>query len=277
MRTRTSFAARGQARCSSGLTPQASRIGGFTLIEIIVVVLVFSIMATMAYGGLNTVLKSRAAIEESMERTAAMQRTYLRLRGDFQNLRNRPTRDGFGDLQAPLAANRDGGVSLVRGGWRNPLYLPRSSMERVSYELDDNTLMRASWRALDLAQDAEPVNLPLLEGVQELRWRFLGEGEEWSESWPPERNAAVDENAASHPPPRAVEITLVTRDWGETRFLFRTGVDKPPATFGASTLPPATDQPPAAGDGDKPDPQEPQQPAPGANPSEGGSLVEGSS
>ncbi|MGQ0528471.1 MAG: type II secretion system protein, partial [Panacagrimonas sp.] len=32
---------------------------GFTLLEIIVVVLVFSVMAAMAYGGLNSVLKTQ--------------------------------------------------------------------------------------------------------------------------------------------------------------------------------------------------------------------------
>ena len=48
------------------------RIGGFTLIEIIVVLLVFSVMAAMAYGGLNSVLRTRRGIEDSMQRTAEL-------------------------------------------------------------------------------------------------------------------------------------------------------------------------------------------------------------
>jgi general secretion pathway protein J len=222
---------------------------GFTLIEIIVVVLVFSIMAVMAYGGLNTVLKTRSAVEASMERTAAMQKAFLRMRADFQNVRNRPARDGFGDEQPPLRAAKEGPLTLVRGGWRNPLLLPRSSMERVSYELDEKILKRASWRTLDQAQDVQPVVLPLLDNIEELRWRFLDDADQWQDIWPPQANVANTAQAAAQPPPKALEITLVTKDWGETRFLFRNGVDKMPASFGAPQV--SSDKTPEKDDGGK--------------------------
>lgn len=196
---------------------------GFTLLEIIVVVLVFSVMSVMAYGGLRSVLRTRTGIESSMERTAELQRAYMRLRGDFQNLRDRPARDEYGDAQAPLSIDREGHLRLIRGGQRNPLGTSRSSIERIQYTVKDRALRRASWRAIDLPQKSEPVDLVLLANVEEVRWRFLDTANEWQEEWPANsQNRGPGTSSASEPPPMAVEIIVVTKDWGETRFLFRT-------------------------------------------------------
>lgn len=194
---------------------------GFTLIEIIVVVLVFSVMSAMAYGGLNSVLKTRRGIEDSMQRTAAMQRAFLRLRGDFQNLRDRSVRDAYGDSQAAFTYSREGAVNLVRGGWRTPVQTSRSSLERVSYELKEGTLRRLSYGVLDLPQQLEPVDLVVLAKVDEIRWRFMDDAREWQTQWPVGGDGSGQGSAAG-PPPIAVELILVTKDWGETRFLFRT-------------------------------------------------------
>lgn len=199
------------------------RSQGFTLIEIIVVVLVFSVMAAMAYGGLNSVLKTRSAIEASMQRTADLQRTFIRLRGDFQNLRDRPARDLYGDPQAPLTITREGELNLIRGGWRSPLHSSRSSLERVRYELRDGALRRATWKVVDLPQQVEPTDLVLLRGVDEANWRFLGSDREWREQWPDDAQSTLAPgSAAPAAPPLAVELTLMTKDWGELRFVFRT-------------------------------------------------------
>ena len=196
---------------------------GFTLIEIIVVLLVFSVMAAMAYGGLNSVLKTRRAIEDAMDRSAEVQRAFLRLRGDFQNLRDRPARDSFGDAKAAFSMTREGEVSLIRGGWRSPMQSGRSSLERVRYQFKDGVLRRATWRAVDLPQESEPADLALLRNIEEVKWRFLDNGYEWQTQWPPENlSGSLQGSNANEPPPLAVEITLLTKDWGELRFLFRT-------------------------------------------------------
>ncbi|THD03183.1 type II secretion system protein GspJ [Panacagrimonas perspica] len=207
---------------------------GFTLIEIIVVLLVFSVMAAMAYGGLNSVLKLRRGVEDSMQRTADLQRAFMRLRQDFQNVRDRPARDQFGDARAPLSFNRDEILTLVRGGMRNPMGSSRSSLERVSYRVKDHVLLRSTWPALDLPDKAEPTELALLKEVQELRWRFMDNGHEWQAEWP-RSEAGQSSNPAAFPPPIAVEITLVTKDWGELRFLFRTPQAALAASGGFST------------------------------------------
>lgn len=195
---------------------------GFTLIEIIVVVLVFSVMAAMAYGGLNSVLKIRRGVEDSMQRTAELQRAYTRLRQDFQNARDRPARNQYGQVDSPFMARRDEPVMLIRGGLRNPFGGSRPSFERVRYRVKDKALLRASWTAVDLPDKAEPTELTLLKGVEEVRWRFMDAGHEWQGEWPANALASSSETATPEPPPIAIELTLVTKDWGEMRFVFRT-------------------------------------------------------
>lgn len=199
------------------------RLAGFTLIEIIIVVLVFSVMSVMAYGGLSSVLRTRSGIEDSMRRTADMQRAYQRLRADFQNLRDRAARDTYGDAQAPFALDRDGALTLIRGGRRSPMQTGRSSLERVSYRIEDRVLRRSSWPVVDLTQESKPADLPLLANVEEIRWRFLDPSREWQTRWPvQESQSGALSASAAEPPPVAVELTLVTKDWGEMRLLFRT-------------------------------------------------------
>ena len=198
---------------------------GFTLLELVVVIAIFAVFSLMAYGGLDSVLKTRAQVETSQQRLAQMQKAYLRLRNDLQQVRHRPARDGFGDTQPSLRASDRGYVEFTRAGWRNPLRMPRSGLERVGYRYESGKLVRVSWRVLDLAQDSPPVENVLIDGIEDLRWRFLDDAREWRDSWPVD---AFDTNAlAASKPPRAVELTLRTADFGELRYLFRIGADHP--------------------------------------------------
>lgn len=224
---------------------------GFTLIELLVVILIFAVFSLMAYGSLDSVLKTRAGVEEAMEQTAALQKAYMKARDDFQQVRNRGARDGYGDSQPSMHITRDGRLEFTRGGWRNPLLLPRPGLERVSYRLDGEKLKRESWRVLDQAQDSKVVELVLFDDVRELRWRFLDDNREWQDSWPP-RNASNSGTAAVLPP-LAVEMQFDSKRWGVITWLFRPGVMK--------TVPAAA---PTPGTGGTPNPNG--TPNPGTNP-----------
>ncbi|NGY06309.1 type II secretion system minor pseudopilin GspJ [Solimonas terrae] len=213
---------------------------GFTLLEIIIVVAIFAIFALLAYGGLDAVLNTRARVELSQQRIAELQKAYIRLRDDFQQVRDRPIRDNYGDLQPGLLGADNAAVEFTRGGWRNPLSQPRSTLERVAYRLDDKALHRSSWRILDRAQDTPAVDVVLLQDVTDLRWRFMDAQREWQTRWPTLQTAASTSPTASVPPPLGIEIRITTTDLGELRFVFRLGLD--PLTVGPGTS--SADQPP---------------------------------
>ncbi len=206
--------------------------GGFTLLELVVVIAIFAVFSLMAYGGLDSVLKTREQVEQAQDRIAQLQKAYVRLRNDLQQIRGRPARDGFGDVQPAVRSAERGYIEFTRAGWRNPLRLPRAGLERVAYRFEEGELIRMSWRVLDLAQDSKPVETVLLDRIDSVRWRYLDESRQWRETWP----AEILDRPETSAPPQAIELTLRIEDLGEVFYLFRVGSDFPviPTSFGSS-------------------------------------------
>lgn len=194
---------------------------GFTLLELLVALAVFAIMAAAAYGGLRNVLFTRAAVEVENRRLAAVQLVFHRLEQDIEQTVPRGIRDEYGTPQPALSggALASEALTLTRAGWDNPLNQPRANLQRVAYRLRDGRLWRLYWDVLDRGGPIEPREIVLLDRVRELRVRFLDLDDAWRNDWPP---PASDEDRKQQPDPlpRAVEISLTLEDWGEiTRLL----------------------------------------------------------
>ncbi len=197
------------------MTPRPSPGGqeGFTLLEILVAMAIFSIVAYMAYGGFAAVLKQQQIVDASSARLRAVQFSVRQLANDFAQLQPRPVREELGEgwRGALLAGGRElQAAELTRAGWPNPLGRPRPTLQRVAYRVEDGILIRSYWPVLDRLLEEEPVETELVDGVIELRFRFLGTGAEWVEEWP-----APDADGNPRLIPRAVEITMELEDWGE--------------------------------------------------------------
>lgn len=238
------------------------RCNGFTLLEIIVVIGIFALMAAMAYGGLSAVLKTRASLDRSLDRISALQKAYWIMRDDFQNGINRSILDNDDQVEFALQyVGIDQRVSFTRAGWPNPLNLPRSTVRRLGYFYDDNKkeLMRRTWPVLDRAPRTQPDDTLLLKNVNQVKWRFLDENGQWQDSWPTQsalQTAAGTGTAvtgiSSHtpPPPLAVELTMRTGDWGKLRWLFTYGLPRLPGNpQGVSNLPGDLQQSPSLPNG----------------------------
>ncbi len=196
---------------------------GFTLLELLIALAIFGFIAAMAYGGLSTVLKAEQETERQAARLASLETALLLLGRDLAQASGRGIRDEFGDPQPALRGSDEGPLELTRAGWANPAGQRRSSLQRVSWALDDDTLVRAGWIVLDRAQDSTAYSQPLLEGVREFDVRFLAANGEWHDSWPPPAalSAGTTGNTASPDErPRAVEVSLELEDWGNFRRLF---------------------------------------------------------
>jgi general secretion pathway protein J len=195
-------------------TPQ----NGFTLLELLVALAIFALVSVMAYGGLATVLDQQFATEEIAEQLARLQKTYMVLQRDFEQVVPRPVRDEFGENMAPLSGGTQ--LQLTRGGWNNPAGHPRSSLRRVGYRLEEQSLVRYAWSVLDRAQNSEPLEQSLLDGVTGIRTRYLDEGNEWQDSWPPDR-VTTPAAGAGVSLPLAVEVQLEHERFGPITWLFQ--------------------------------------------------------
>lgn len=197
----------------------AARGGGFTLIEVVVSLAIFSMLAALSYATLNRIVEGTGLVSEQMARLQQVQRTVQLLTNDFAQLAPRPVRDelGGGDRPALLAdARNEYLVEFTRNGLVNPLGLQRSTQRRVAYRIEDDKLVRLYWPVLDRTLATEPLEAEIIDDVESLQVRYFLPPDRWSEEWPAGGARTV---SASYSRPRAIEFVLELRDWGEIRRL----------------------------------------------------------
>ncbi len=188
---------------------------GFTLIEVLVAMAVFAMMAAMAYSTLNQVMLSAEFLNDRMDRLQALQRTMRMLTDDIQQLVPRPVRDELGENFRPaLDTGFQTGyaIEMTRGGWSNPITLPRSTLQRVAYRIEDDALVRYQWFTLDRTLSNVPRGITLLDGVEGVEFRFMQDNGEFTNQWPPLNQAGGQGGRLR---PRAIEIVLLLENEGE--------------------------------------------------------------
>lgn len=193
---------------------------GFTLIEILVALAIFSLMATMLFGGFIAISQQVEWSSRRADRLQQIQSSMLFLSRDFSQLQPRPVRSELGDFREPaLAADARSNylVELTRGGWSNPASIPRSTLQRVAYRLEENTLVRLDWPVLDRLAGSEPRRKEILDDVELVEIRYLDESLEWHENWPP---LGSENRVSAWLRPVAVEVSIELGDFGRiTRLL----------------------------------------------------------
>lgn len=186
---------------------------GFTLIEVMVAMFLLAIIGTAGFTMLQQITTARTKIEAQSDRITELQRTFYWLAEDVSQIIDRPVRSPVDSILPAFEYNLQGTslMNFTRAGWANPAgdILPaRSSLQRVSYVLDDDRLMRSYWYHLDSLNESPTKRRQLLTGVENLTLRFMDTDGAWQEQWPP---LNVEEDPGL---PRALEFTFTLIDFG---------------------------------------------------------------
>ena len=204
---------------------------GFTLLEVLIAMAITAFVATVSFATISTTLDSVEGLRGQGERITEMNRAYGLLSRDINHFVNRSVRNEFGNITPALAGSEsDASLVLTRIGWHNTVGRPRSSMQRVRYIVEEETLYRESYLVLDRTRDSEPQRVALLEGVRNFEMRFLApnieifadnfDSDDWPETW------GVGPGSGAAAPPEAIELRMEVAGWGEVRWLYelpRTG------------------------------------------------------
>jgi len=151
-------------RCSVAQT----RNTGFTLIEVMVAVGIFAVIASIVGPALFQFLDIRERAGAKQEQLESLQKTFLFLANDLRYATNRLGKDEFGDAaDATLVVNDDALLELTTaypdlnlGG----LAVPR----RVSWQLDDGVLQRLQSPVMDPDSDTRQLKQLLLNNVRDV-------------------------------------------------------------------------------------------------------------
>jgi len=180
---------------------------GFTLVELLVAIAIFSLMTVVAYTGIAAVMKHDKASLAHELALKKLQRTLVFFEKDIRQLTDRSHNNGYSALLPALVSDgssETGLLEFTRAGNSNPLDLTRSSLQRVRYVLEEQTLQRLSWNLVD-HNDAEPLTMKLLEGVTDANVSFLSDKGENESEW------------VKSELPIGIELKITTEQWGEIR------------------------------------------------------------
>jgi len=194
------------------------RVTGFTLIEMLVAVFLLAVLGTAGFSMLFQMNTTKDVVLAQADRLAELQRTFYWMTEDFSQTVDRPVRSAA-DERLPsvlFSLQGDSLIQMSRAGWTNPARTvspARSDLQRVSYSLEEDKLIRNYWYHLDSLDDTPTKRRQLLSKVEDMSLRFLDRTGEWHDSWPP---LELEEPGL----PAAVETRLTLEDLGTINRLF---------------------------------------------------------
>ncbi len=184
---------------------------GFTLLELLIAIAIFSFLAAGCYQLFHSVARTHETTARLWQDNNALQRALLIMNKDFAQTTARPIRDEYGDREMAFVAN-DSEAILTHGGWRNFLNAPRSDLQRVSYRLEGGQLLRRYWSVLDRDVETPYQEQVLLDGVEKFNLRFLDHKKVWHDVWPPDGGTQAQRLVQI---PAAISYTVVHERMGE--------------------------------------------------------------
>ncbi|GAA4770023.1 hypothetical protein GCM10023219_15600 [Stakelama sediminis] len=153
---------------------------GFTLVEMLVALVVFALLASAGVGLLRASVDTQSAVAQRLSERKGVERLRLMFTTDLGQAVDRPTRDARG-ANEPAFAGDQGGFMLVRGGWSNVGDAPRSDMQRVYWRFDGDHVTRAGQVTLDGSQPRPPI---ALADAASATMRYRGADGVWYPTWP---------------------------------------------------------------------------------------------
>lgn len=180
-----------------------SRQHAFTLLELLVALSVFAVLAVLAWGGLRDTLRRDDVLRAHLDDARRIEFALLLLEQDLHHAVGRGVRDELGDPEPALRAGIDGDLlSVTRQTVALPSAEARSDLLRIRYRVEDGVLYRDVWQQLDRVPGTGFRTRRLLDGVSDFELRFFGD-DAWTGFWPGD-----DSEARRDTLPRGAEITI---------------------------------------------------------------------
>ncbi|MFT5692045.1 MAG: general secretion pathway protein J [Oceanicoccus sp.] len=218
---------------------------GLTIFEVLIALSIFALIGLASFRILGSVVAAKNAAVRHSDTLGQVQKSLFIIERDLEQIISRDIRTESTDSLSYLQANSgDYKLEFTRSGWKNPLQLSRSSLQRVAYDIgphpyaQDTTsihyqdkrqyLLRHYWQELDRTQTTKFVVQPLLANVTALDIGVLnskGSHKKWplpsTDRNKSNQSAAGGEITMKKERPLAIEFTFNHKDFGELGRLYR--------------------------------------------------------
>jgi general secretion pathway protein J len=186
----------------------ASREAGFTLVEVLLALAIFGVIAVLAYRATAALTEGEARLSAEARRWRTLEALFTRFEADIRQAVPRGSRVGSRVEPAWLALPADGAGNAALVFTRAGAEFaddPGLAGQRIGYRLRGHAVEIAYWPRVDNAVEVQPAVYTLADGVSGFRVAYLGRAGAWRDSWPVPGESAL---------PRAVRVDL-TLDSGE--------------------------------------------------------------
>ena len=186
---------------------------GFTLLELMVAIVLFSMISTAAYKLLTSVTRAHEVTQSILHGLDKLQRAEIIVEQDLFQISARPITDEA-EQRPPLQVPGSDTMLMefTRSGWQNPLQAERSNLQRVAYAHEGSELVRYYWSTLDRIATTPRIRQLLMTEVSSVNVRLLDQGKRWLTRWPHSPLVADQNNLTRLP--LAVELTIVHEKMG---------------------------------------------------------------
>ncbi|WP_444912991.1 type II secretion system minor pseudopilin GspJ [Microbulbifer sp. ZKSA004] len=214
---------------------------GFTLVEVLVVLVLVAIISVGCFSLLGLFFDTEEVVDQRAEQLRRFSMAMYRIDNDFRQITARAVKNAYSGYEHALRGDEDE-LEFTRLGAANLTGEPRGELLRLSYSLgysedlesdsltigvegeDEDIgglLLRSRWQVLDRSPDSESIAEPLLMGVESLTLQYLDpESDAWVAQWPPVSNTNSTTSADIRLP-KAIEFVIITRQYGEVRRVFQ--------------------------------------------------------
>ncbi len=178
--------------------PKPAAEAGFTLVEMLVAMTIFAILAAAGVSILRMSVDTQAAVDRRLSEIGEIGRLQASLANDLGQAVDRRTRDG--PTARPAFVGEPGRIAFVRSGWANLDDAPRSTLQRVEWRIAEGGLARIGHRRIDGGGDGDVPAVFARDATASFRFREANGN--WSTTF-----LSTEER----PLPAAVEVVVKPR------------------------------------------------------------------
>jgi len=193
------------------MAPSTKNQLGFTLLEVLVAIGIFSVVAIISYSTLDTYIDQRERLTSHYGRLERLQRLFILLERDIQFSVGRKVRNG-GELQPAMLSAQGDVLITMTVAQADVQSAAGVSLKRVEWQLDGHELIRSQWNVLDHTGNIEPARLLVSDDIANIEISYLMYS----------KNQGLDSNdsLSADQRPAGIELNVTLDSGGSYRRVF---------------------------------------------------------